>query len=896
MLKFPFHSLGVMAASLPLSPRASGARSAAAQPLIELARLDRQRVLARLGIDGDGLDPTQVQARLEEFGPNLIAQERKRALLLELGLRLVTNPINILLSVLAVVSWLGDDAMGAVIMLAMVGMAVFLSHFQESRTGRAIERLRSLVSNTATVWRKPADAQAEVTGTAPAAHKLEIPIEQLVPGDLVQLSAGDMIPADLRLIAAKDLFVNQSALTGESLPVEKYASVDLQASAPLEAGNLCFMGSNVISGSATGVLVATGERSYFGAIAGSLTGRRPATSFDKGVQRFAWLMIRFMAVMVPLVFVLNGVVKGAWLEAFMFAVAVAVGLTPEMLPMIVTINLAKGAMAMAKKDVIVKRLNAIQNFGAIDVLCTDKTGTLTQDKVILERHVDIDGQDDAGVLEYAWLNSHYQTGLKNLLDIAVLEAADADTCQRLQGEYTLVDEVPFDFTRRRMSVIVRDRGGRHFLIAKGAVAEMLGICSSLHHAQRGDTPMTADAASRARDVARDLNDDGFRVIALGMRAVDLRSAWSVADESELVLMGFIAFLDPPKESVAEAIRALAGNGVAVKILTGDNDIITRNVCRQVDFEVERCLVGPEIAAMDDAQLTAATRDTQVFARLSPQQKVRVIEALHRDGHVVGFLGDGINDGPALRAADVGISVDSAVDIAKEAADIILLDKNLMVLEEGLLEGRKVFGNILKYIKMTASSYFGNMFSVLGASALLPFLPMAPVQILLNNLLYDFSQTAVASDEVDAEYLAAPRQWDMASITRFVLCIGPVSSIFDYATFALLWFVFKANAPEHAALFQTGWFVESLLSQTLIVHVIRTGRLPFVQSRASLALTVTGLAICLLGAWLPYSPLAAQFGFTALPGMWWPWLTLILVVYMALAQVVKAALVRRYGLL
>ncbi|MBX3688908.1 magnesium-translocating P-type ATPase [Dokdonella sp.] len=891
MLKLPFRSLGVLATSLPINPGTNGARSAAAQGLIELARLDRQRVLARLGIDGEGLDPAQVQARLEEFGPNLIAPERKRNLLLELGLRLITNPINILLSVLAVVSWLGDDAVGAVIMLAMVGMAVFLSHFQESRTGRAIARLRSLVSNTASVWRRDADD----SGVLPA-RKLEVPIEQLVPGDLVHLSAGDMIPADLRLIAAKDLFVNQSTLTGESLPMEKFANVDLEATAPLEARNLCFMGSNVVSGSASGVLVATGARTCFGAIAGSLTGRRPPTSFDKGVQRFAWLMLRLMAVMVPLVFVLNGLVKGAWLEAFMFAVAVAVGLTPEMLPMIVTINLAKGAMAMAKKDVIVKRLNAIQNFGAIDVLCTDKTGTLTQDKVILERHVDIDGQDDAGVLEYAWLNSHYQTGLKNLLDIAVLEAADADTCQRLQGEYTLVDEVPFDFARRRMSVIVRNRAGRHFLIAKGAVAEMLGICSALHHAQRGNTPMTADAASRARDVARDLNDDGFRVIALGMREVDLRSAWSVADETDLVLMGFIAFLDPPKESVAEAIRALAGNGVAVKILTGDNDIITRNVCRQVDFEVERCLVGPEVEAMDDAQLTRATRETQVFARLSPQQKVRVIEALHRDGHVVGFLGDGINDGPALRAADVGISVDSAVDIAKEAADIILLDKNLMVLEEGLIEGRKVFGNILKYIKMTASSNFGNMFSVLGASVLLPFLPMAPVQILLNNLLYDFSQTAVASDEVDVEYLSRPRQWDMASITRFVLCIGPVSSIFDYVTFAILWFGFKANGPEHAALFQTGWFVESLLSQTLIVHVIRTGRLPFVHSRASLPLAMTGLAICLLGIWLPYSPLAAQFGFTALPGAFWPCLALILVLYMGLAQLVKAALMRRFGLL
>ena len=896
MFKFSLPFLGNVAASVPALLRigADARGMAAPHPLIELARLDTARALARLGVDGEGLDEAQVQARLAEFGANVVAQEKKRPFVVEIALRFATNPINVLLTILAVVSWLGDDAMGALIMLAMVFMAVFLSYFQESRTGKAVEKLRSMVSNTATARRKA--APVEGVDAPPLAQKTEVPIERLVPGDIVHLSAGDMIPADLRLLTAKDLFVNQSALTGESMPVEKFAGIDVEAGTPLEAKNLCFMGSNVISGSATGVLVATGARSYFGALAGSLVGQRVQTSFDKGVQRFAWLMIRFMAVMVPLVFVINGLVKGAWLDAFMFAVAVAVGLTPEMLPMIVTINLAKGAMAMAKKDVIVKRLNAIQNFGAIDVLCTDKTGTLTQDKVILERHIGIDGDENQAVLEFAWLNSHYQTGLKNLLDVAVLEAADADTAQRLQGEYTLVDEVPFDFTRRRMSVIVRDRAGRHFLVAKGAVAEMLGICTSLHRAEGTAHDLSADAASQSRDVARELNDDGFRVIALGVREIEARGAYSLADEAGLTLMGFLAFLDPPKDSVADAIRALHDHGVAVKILTGDNDIIARNVCRQVGFDVERLLVGPEVEAMDDAALTEAARDTQVFARLNPQQKVRVIEALHRDGHVVGFLGDGINDGPALRAADVGISVDTAVDIAKEAADIILLEKSLMVLEEGVLEGRKVFGNILKYVKMTASSNFGNMFSVLGASAFLPFLPMAPVQILLNNLLYDFSQTAVASDDVDREYLARPRQWDMRAITRFVLCIGPISSIFDYVTFAVLWFVFKANAAEHATLFQTGWFVESLLSQTLIVHVIRTGRLPFVRSRASLALTVTGVAICLVGALLPYSPLAAKFGFVALPGLYWLWLTLILVAYMALTQFVKTRLMRRFGLL
>jgi len=896
MFKFPTMPFGLFAAAVPIALRFDARRVQAAHPLIELVRLDGAAVLARLGVDGEGLSAAEVDERLARFGPNAVAQEKRLGVLAEIAHRFLFNPINVLLTILAVVSYLGDDAMGAAIMLAMVFMAVFLSYFQEARSGRAVEQLRSLVSNTATARRIPAtEAVAEGTVLPAIARRTEVPIERLVPGDVVHLSAGDMIPADLRLLAAKDLFINQAALTGESMPVEKFAPVDLEAASPLDARNLCFMGSNVVSGSATGVIVATGARTCFGELAGSLVGQRVQTSFDRGVQRFAWLMLRFMAVMVPLVFLANGLIKGAWLDAFMFAVAVSVGLTPEMLPMIVTINLAKGALAMAKKDVIVKRLNAIQNFGAIDVLCTDKTGTLTQDKVILERHVDVNGDEDERVLEFAFLNSHYQTGLKNLLDVAVIERVDADTRRRLQDEYTLVDEVPFDFSRRRMSVIVRDRAGRHFLIAKGAVAETLGICTRIRVGER-ETATDQRALADVRDVARDMNDDGFRVIALGVREIRAKAAYSIADEAELTLMGFVAFLDPPKDSAADAIRALHDNGVAVKILTGDNDIVTRNVCRQVGFEVERFLVGPQVEAMSDDELTIAARDTQVFARLNPAQKVRVIEALHRDGHVVGFMGDGINDGPALRAADVGISVDTAVDIAKEAADIILLEKSLMVLEEGVLEGRKVFGNILKYIKMTASSNFGNMFSVLGASVFLPFLPMAAVQILLNNLLYDFSQTSVASDDVDPEYLARPRQWDMRAITRFVLFIGPVSSIFDYATFALMWFVFKANAPEHAGLFQTGWFVESLLSQTLVVHVIRTGRMPFVGSRASLPLTITGLVICAVGALLPYSPLAGKFGFVPLPGAYWLYLTAIIGAYVLLTQFVKAWLIRRFGLL
>jgi len=880
------------------------AAARAAAELVALAHADAAEVLERLDAHADGLNPEQVEERLERFGANVVAQEKPKPLVLQLLERFVTNPINILLTVLAVITWVsGDEAsdkIAAVIMFAMVVMAVFVAHFQEARSSRAVEQLRRMVSNTATVRREAEEPRADdgdddEIPLVRIVRKLEIEIDALVPGDIVYLSAGDMVPADLRLLSAKDLFVNQSTLTGESMPVEKFAGADAEARTALDARNLCFMGSNVVSGTATAVIAATGASTYFGALAGSLVGQRVQTSFDRGVSRFAWLMLRFMAVMVPLVFLVNGLTKGHWFEAFMFAVAVAVGLTPEMLPMIVAINLAKGALKMASKDVIVKRLSAIQNFGAIDVLCTDKTGTLTQDRVILERHTDINGEEDERVLEFAWLNSFHQTGLKNLLDLAVLERTEAPVAERLKGAYTLVDEVPFDFSRRRMSVIVHDEAGRHFLISKGAVAETLGACTRVALGDAVDA-ITPERNKEVRDVARDMNDDGFRVLALGVREIEARPSYSRDDESDLTLMGFIAFLDPPKDSAAEAIEALNANGVAVKILTGDNAIVTLNVCRQVGITVENYLVGPQVEAMGDDELTIAARTTQVFARLNPQQKVRVIQALHRDDHVVGFLGDGINDGPALRAADVGISVDTAVDIAKESADIILLEKSLMVLEEGVIEGRKVFGNILKYIKMTASSNFGNMFSMIGASALLPFLPMLPVQVLLNNLLYDFSQTSVASDEVDAEYLAKPRQWDLKAITRFMFCIGPISSIFDYAMFAVMWFALGANAPEHQRLFQTGWFVESLLSQTLIVHIIRTGKIPFVQSFASLPLTITGVVICLIGIALPFLPIGGWFGFVPLPGHYWLFLIVILGAYMALTQTVKAWMIRRFGLL
>jgi Mg2+-importing ATPase len=870
--------------------------------LLDVAGSDPEIALRRLDTSADGLLDRDVEERLLIYGPNTITHEKHKGPLMRLALHF-KNPLNILLLTLSGLSfYLGDTEAGSIIFL-MVALSIILSFVQEHRSGNAAERLRAMVSTTATVLRKDrrsgvpdeVNRYFNVHLTPQGPQRREVPLDTLVPGDIIQLSAGDMIPADVRLLTAKDLFVNQSSLTGEALPVEKYAITETIAGKdPLHLTNICFMGTNVVSGTATAVIALTGSNTYFGSLAQMMSGDRQLTSFDRGINQFTWLMIRFIMVMTPLVFLINGFTKGDWMEALLFSMAVAVGLTPEMLPMIVTVNLGKGALAMSRKKVIVKRLNSIQNFGAMDVLCTDKTGTLTQDKIILEKHVDIYGHENEDVLEYAYLNSFHQSGLKNLLDVAVLEYAGLNDQLRAGANYRKVDEIPFDFQRRRMSVVVEGKG-RHVLICKGAVEEVFACCT---HAEVNDqtVPLAPSDLEKLVQVTRDLNEDGFRVIAIAYKetppAVPL---YNVKDESELTLVGYIAFLDPPKDSARDAIAALHRHGVSVKILTGDNEVVTRKVCREVGLKVDRILLGSELETMSDEALAEAAEDVVVFAKLSPAQKARVIQALHMRGHVVGFMGDGINDGPALKAADVGISVDTAVDIAKESADIILLEKSLMVLEEGVIEGRKVFGNIVKYIKMGASSNFGNMFSVLGASAWLPFLPMQAIQVLTNNLLYDFSQTAIPTDNVDEEYIAKPRRWDIANITRFMLMVGPISSIFDYATFGTMYYVFKANTEATASTFQTGWFVESLLSQTLIIHIIRTGRIPFLQSRASLPLVITSIIICVVGVWLPYSPFAHALGFTPLPPLYWAYLTVIMLGYLTLAHLMKTWFIRRYGL-
>ncbi|MES2098259.1 MAG: magnesium-translocating P-type ATPase [Pseudomonadota bacterium] len=869
---------------------------ALARSLLLAAHDTAAAAIARRDSHPDGLSTREAAARLAHAGANDVEHEKASPWWLHLW-HCYKDPFNLLLTVLALVSYLSADTKATVVIGVMVGLSTLIRFVQEGRSQRAAESLKALVSNTATVIRRAAAPKNAAARGAPKPH--EIPIRKVVPGDLVVLAAGDMIPADCRVLVAKDLFVAQAAMTGESLPVEKFAERRGDSEAPLEQSNLVFMGTNVVSGSATALVVATGGRTYFGALASTVMARDPEpNAFHAGVNSVSWLLIRFAMVMVPIVLLINGFTKGDWLQALLFALSVAVGLTPEMLPMVVTSTLAKGAVLLSRKKVVVKRLDAIQNFGAMDVLCTDKTGTLTQDKIALARKIDAFGDPSNEVLNFAFLNSHYQTGLKNLLDRAVLAHVEMPAELKLTQDYRKIDEIPFDFERRRMSVVVSERDEHHELICKGAVEEVLAACSRVRSGAGPDaTDLPLDAAMRARvqAVTRGLNQDGLRVVAVAMKEIPpAQTTYSVADEIDLTLIGYVAFLDPPKESAAPALRALASHGVAVKVLSGDNELVTSCVCGHVGLSTDNVLLGAQIQAMSDAELAIAVEQHQLFAKLAPMHKERIVRALRANGHVVGFLGDGINDAPALRAADIGISVDSAVDIAKEAADIILLEKSLMVLDDGVVEGRSTFCNMLKYIRMTASSNFGNVFSVLVASAFLPFLPMLPLQLLTQNLLYDIAQTGIPFDNVDPELVNQPLKWNPAGIGRFMVFFGPISSLFDLATFALMWWVFKANTIDNQALFQSGWFVVGLLTQTLVVHMIRTPKLPLIESRAAVGLTVTTLAIVAVGIFLPMGPLAEYFKMQALPAAYFACLAAIVLAYCALITVMKTFFIRRYG--
>ena len=896
-------------------PPRRGIESALARELLAVASMNEAEALISLGSSLEGLDSAEAAARLEKHGANIIAQNGAPKPLREL-LERASNPLNALLLSLAAASYGLGDLNAAIVILVIVTLAILMAFIQEHRSNDAAARLRAMVKITTSVRRRRDDAPEAEAASGEFEDRAS---DNLVAGDIVRLSAGDMIPADLRLLSAKDLYLDQSTLTGKSIPCEKSAQPSTEILAdPFDAPNLAFMGSSVVSGFAVGVIVRTGARTYFGQLAEQLAGQRRLTDFDKGISRFIGLMIRFMLVLAPAVFLINGLTKGDWGQALLFGLAVAVGLTPELLPMIVTVNLAKGAIAMSRKQVIVKRLNAIQNFGAMDVLCADKTGTLTQNKIALSLHLDIRGRRCEKTLEYAYLNSRHQSGLKNLLDEAVVRHVETGETPYRNDHYKCVDEIPFDFARRRLSVILAPENGgesgsngqavglfkrittrmarargAHLLICKGAVEELIAACA---FCELDGQPRKFDAKPReqALEKMRALNADGLRVVAVAYKQiVRPKARYSVADEGGLTLLGFIAFLDPPKESVGAALTSLKELGVAVKILTGDNEIVTRKICRDVGLAIDHFALGSEIEAMTNGELAELVETITVFTKVSPEQKARIIAALHAKGHVVGFLGDGVNDSLALKAADVGVSVDSAVDIAKESADIILLEKNLLILQQGVLEGRKVFGNIIKYIKMGASSNFGSMFSLLGASVLLPFLPMLPIQVLANNLLYDFSQAAVPSDHVDKEFLAAPRKWNIDNIFMFMVLIGPISSIFDYTTFYVMLYAFDGwNDPS---LFQTGWFVESLLTQTLIIHVIRTAKIPFLESRASAALIAASVIICLAGIALPYTEIGRMLKFTPLPPSYWPILAATIIAYGVMTQIVKTWFYRRYSI-
>ncbi len=863
--------------------------------LFQFAQAPTETIPRFLRTSRRGLTDIEAERRLKEYGTNEIAREKSDSVF-SLIFKALWNPFNLLVSSLALVSYLTGDLRAAILMSAMVVLSAGITLFQGFRSGRAVDSLRAMVTSSATAIRRTVSSESD--SHLPGSQR-EIPMSQLVPGDIIRLSAGDMIPADVRLLTAKHLFVSQAGVTGESLPVEKSAEPFKTITQDLaEIRNICFMGTNIVSGSATAAIIKTGSETFVGSLAKSVVGQSVVTSFDRGIRRFVNLMLIFMAVMVPLVFLINGFTKHNWSDAFLFAIAVAVGLTPEMLPMILTVNLAKGAMAMARKKVVVKKLNAIQNFGAMNILCTDKTGTLTQHEVIVGGSVDAMGKDDATVMHLAYLNSFFQTGLRNFMDEAVVLHV-RNTAQNLtEGRtlpYTLIDEVPFDFERKCMSVLIEHKDGLRQLICKGAVEEVLQHCVAFQTLGTR-IPMCTEKRNHIYETAKELNRKGLRILAVAVKEMpSTQDDCSASDETHLTLLGYISFLDPPtKDSALLAIRALSNYGIAVKILTGDNERVTARVAAEVGLPSEKFLLGHQIEGMSNDELRHAVEEITIFAKLNPAHKQRIVQVLRKAGYVVGFLGDGINDAPALRAADVGISVNNAVDVAKESADIILLEKDLLVLEEGVVEGRKVFGNIIKYIKMGASSNFGNVFSVLGASCFLPFLPMMPVQLLTQNFLYDISQAGIPFDQVDREYLEKPRRWEIGDIGRFMLFMGPISSLFDYATFSLMWFYFGANHPEIQNLFQSGWFIEGLLSQTLIVHIIRTRKIPFFQSRASIALSLTTASVMTAGIWIPFSQFGRSLGFVPLPWAYFPWLIVILMSYCVLAQLAKTWFIRKFG--
>jgi Mg2+-importing ATPase len=843
--------------------------------LQRFSSLTKEEIFSNLETDDFGLNDKKVKIRLHVYGKNELEYKKKKKWY-ETLLHILINPLIILFFFIIVVSLFTQDYQTSFIISLMVFISLIIRFIQETKAYNEAEKLMSLVKTTATVIRN--------------GKKKEVDLINICPGDIVYLSAGDLIPADLRIIESKDLYVNQSFLTGESLPVEKNHFPETNTNIhPSNLKDICLMGTNVESGYAIGVVIHTGKNTYLNTLTKDIAGTRPETAFDKGIENFTYLMIKFMFFMVPTVFLVNGITKGNWFEAFLFGISIAVGLTPEMLPAIVTLNLSKGAINMAKKKTIVKNLNSIQNFGAMDVLCTDKTGTLTLNKVTVIKYFNVLEEKDDKVIDFAFINSFFQTGFKNLIDTSLVDYQKKIKRDNIYKDYKKIDEVPFDFKRKRLSIIVENKNKEKILICKGAVEEVLSICSRFEIGGK-DKRIDKKIIYKIKELNNQYSNGGYRLIAVAYKKIDANNN-SNNLEKDLVFIGLVCLLDPPKQSAHEAIEKLKNLGVEIKILTGDNELVTKRIAQEVKINNNGVILGEQIEQMDQKTLEEAVEKNTIFAKLLPHHKKRVVEAL-RKKHIVGFLGDGINDAPSLRVSDVGISVDGAVDVAKESADIIILENNLKILADGVIEGRKIFGNILKYLRMGASSNFGNMFSVLGASIFLPFLPMKPIQILTNNLLYDISQLTIPFDNVDKDYIQKPRQWQIDDIKRFIIYIGPISSIFDYATYFVMLFIF--NSFSNPSLFQTGWFVESLLTQTLIIHVIRSKGLPFIQSRAHPLLILTTILISLIGIFLVSSPFAPLFGFTTLPLLYWPILVGILISYILLTQLVKIYYIKKFG--
>lgn len=850
--------------------------------IIENSKLKLDKLFRKYNTSIEGISVVEVEDRIEEYGKNIIDVKENNSIWHRLK-EAVINPFNIVLMIVAAITFVTDviiatkkDYATFILIISTVIISAVISFKEQTKSNNAARKLKKMITNKMDVIR---DDREDT-----------IDIENVVPGDIVKLSSGDMIPGDVRFIEAKDLFIDQSSLTGESSPVEKFTELK-EYDTLTDISNIGFMGTNIVSGSSKAIVLSTGNNTYFGSMAKSLYSVNEKNSFEKGIDDITKILIKFMFILVPIVLIVNFFSVGDIWASLIFAITIAVGLTPEMLPVITTSTLAKGAVEMSKKKTIVKRLSSIQTFGQMNILCTDKTGTLTEDKVILEKYMDAAGNKSLRILKHAFLNSYFQTGLKNLIDVAIISRAEKENLNILKEKYIREDEIPFDFSRRRMSVVLRDEKGKRQLITKGAVDEILSICSYIDYDGKA-IELTDELRKKAYKVYEENNNDGLRVLAVAQKnEIHDVNTFGVQDESNMVLIGFVGFLDPPKESAKKAINALKRYGVDTVVLTGDSEGVAIKVCQKVGIDTQNSISGKDIEKYTDDELKEKVKKCHLFSKLSPMQKQRIVRIFQENGNTVGYMGDGINDSPPLKQADVGISVDTAVDIAKETADIILLEKDLNVLEEGVINGRKTFTNLLKYIKMATSGNFGNMISVIIASLFLPFLPMLPVHILIQNLLNDFAQIGMPFDNVDKEYIQKPKTWNTKGIKKFMFNFGIISTVLDILCFIVLWNIFGFNTTEKAVMFQSGWFVFGILSQTLIIHLIRTSKIPFVESKSSKQLLISTFVVVLITLIISFTNISVIFDLSKLPWMYLLWIGALMIIYIVSIQIYKKVYIR-----